>query len=118
VEWVTSTRDEEVRILVRTLLEQGDFSGREQLAAQVEGLEYVGGPVDWLHLRVDPRCPASPAQSPVPNQPTVLDERGEPIGGLLLWLDEKGYIDYLEYYWHGDRAPTCLPRPDRLVVDR
>lgn len=101
--------------MVRALIDQGDFLGKHELLAQVEGLTYVDGPVDWLRLAVDRRYPASMAESPVPNQPTVLDESGEPFGGLLLWLNAEGYIDYLEYHWFRDGPPTRLPTPDQLV---
>lgn len=116
VERAETIHDEDIRAVVRALLDQGDFLGKQELLAQVEGLTYVDGPVDWLHLIVNRRFPASAAESPVPIMPTVLDEAGEPYGGLLLWLDAEGYIDYLEYFWiFGDIPPTRLPSPDQIV---
>lgn len=45
----------------------------------------------------------------------MLDEGREPIGVLLLWLDDAGYIDCLEYGWVTDKMPTRLPTPDRIA---
>jgi hypothetical protein len=104
-----------VRGLVRRLLDRGAFSGREQLLGQVDYLEYVDGPVTMMDLRVAGACPpARGVPSPVPSTPIVVDERGEPIGGLLLWLDAQGYISGLEYFWFTDEMPTVLPPPNRV----
>ena len=59
--------------------------------------------------------PVRGVPSPVPNSLTVLDEGGDPIGMLLLWLDDAGYIDCLEYGWVTDEMPTGLPTPDRIA---
>lgn len=108
-------RNEDVRALVMKLLKQRDFPGRCELLLQVRELEYVAGPVTMMDLRVDRRCRPSSARSPVPNQPTVLDEDGEPVGGLLLWLDAEGYIDCLEYYWFEGDPPTHPPRSHQVT---
>jgi hypothetical protein len=106
-----------IQSLIRELLEQSDFEGREALLAQVDGVEYIDGPVTMMCLRVAQSFPpSSGVPSPVPNDPIVLDETGEPIGGLLLWLDDAGYIDCLEYWWTTDEMPTDLPSPDRLAA--
>ena len=104
-----------IRGLIRRLLEVDAFSGREQLLAQVDCVEYVDGPVTMMDLHVVGTCPsAHGVRSPVPSTPIVVDERGEPIGQLLLWLDALGYIDCLEYAWFTDEMPTVLPPPDRV----
>ncbi|HEX7460725.1 MAG TPA: hypothetical protein VF317_00965 [Dermatophilaceae bacterium] len=104
-----------IRGLIRRLLEVDAFSGREQLLAQVDCVEYVDGPVTMMDLRVIGACSsASGVPSPVPATPIVVDERGEPIGHLLLWLDAQGYINGLEYAWFTDEMPTVLPPPDRV----
>jgi len=112
-----AVRDEDVRALVRTLLEHQDFEGRRELLDQVQDLEYVGGPVTFMQLRVDRRRTPAKAESPVPNRATVLDDAGEPLGGLLLWLDAQGYIDSLEYYWFEGDPPTRLPEPHQIFHD-
>ncbi|MCA0294134.1 MAG: hypothetical protein LCH96_02255 [Actinobacteria bacterium] len=104
-----------VRGLVQRLLDLGDFTGREQLLAQVAGVEYIEGPVTMMDLRVVGQCASAiGVPSPVPSTPTVVDERGEAIGELLLWLDAQGYINCLEYAWFTDEMPTILPSPDRV----
>jgi hypothetical protein len=105
-----------IKSLVRRLLNQGDFAGRDELLEQVDGIEYVDGPVTMVDLHV-PRTypPASGTPSPVPSRPTVLDQDGEMIGLLLLWLDKEGYIACLEYGWVTDDMPATLPTPDQIV---
>jgi hypothetical protein len=105
-----------VRALVRGLLEQHDFAGRDELLAQVDGVEYEDGPLMMMRLRVSPDFPAShDVRSPVPNRPWLVDHDGQFIGMLLLWLDDSGYIDCLEYAWVTDQIPTQLPDPNSLV---
>ncbi len=105
-----------VRELIRRLLDLGDFCGREQVLAQVDCVEYVEGPVTMMDLRVVGECPSAiGVASPAPLSPTVVDERGEPIGELLLWLDAQGYLNCLEYAWFSDEMPTVLPPPSRVV---
>ncbi len=88
------------------------------MLAQVDGLEYVDGPVTMMNLRVDrTRPPASQVPSPVPSRPTVVGGDGQPIGMLVLWLDDHGYIDCLEYAWMTDEMPSALPEPGDLAVD-
>jgi hypothetical protein len=101
---------------VRRLLNENEFAGRAELLAQVDAIEYADGPVTMMRLRVPPTYPpARGVPSPVPNSPTVLDEGREPIGVLLHWLDDAGYIDCLEYGWVTDKMPTRLPTPDRIA---
>jgi hypothetical protein len=110
---------QQARSIVRELLNQGDFAGRDALLAQVDGIEYVGGPVTMMDLRVSRTHPPSTGvPSPVPNGPNVVDDEGEVIGMLLLWLDDHGYIDCLEYGWVTDEMPTELPRPKAIVSSR
>lgn len=57
------------------LLHQGNFAGRNALLAQVDGIDYVGGPVTSMDLRVGRTYPPSTrVPSPVPNKPDVVDE--------------------------------------------
>lgn len=106
-----------VKALVRTLLEQHDFAGRDQLPAQVDGIEYLDGPVTMMRLRVSSTYPpATGVTTPISNEPSVVDETGDVIGMLLLWLDERGYIDCLEYAWVTDEMPTRPPDPHSLVA--
>ena len=106
---------EAVRSLVRTVIEHAPAEVRARLLAQAESLEYVGGPVTMLRLRVTgDSAPASGVTSPVPGGPSVVDADENVIGLLLLWLDEAGYIDCLEYGWVTDDMPTELPSPSQV----
>lgn len=108
---------EGIRALLRKALELTDCPRRNELLAQVEGVEYVDGPVTMMNLRVDGARPAAAdALSPVRISPSVLGDDGEVVGGLLLWLDDSGYISCLEYWWVTDEMPMDLPLPDRLVT--
>jgi hypothetical protein len=106
---------EQVRALVMALLELQDFEGRDVLLAQAQQVEYVEGPLTMARLRVSGVCPsAHGVRSPVPNSASVVSASGEIIGMLLLWLDDAGYIDCLEYAWVTDEMPTHLPDPRML----
>lgn len=109
--------DAEIRSVARALLELTEFAGRDALLAQVDRLEYVDGIPTMLDLRVVGPClAATGVPSPVPIRPTVIDADGRPVGALLLWLDDAGYIDRLEFYWHGEERPERLPPPQALVL--
>ena len=47
------------------------------------------------------------------NDLTVLDANGEPIGGVIVFLDD-GYLALLEVYSY-DRPISPFPEVDRLV---
>ena len=92
------------------------FAGRDELLAQVDGVEYEDGPLTMMRLRLSRDFPAShDVRNPVPNSPSVVDHDGHGIGMLLLWLDDSGYIDCLEYAWVTDEIPTRLPDPNGHV---
>jgi hypothetical protein len=108
---------EAIQALTRKLLEQNEFAGRDELLAQVNGIEHVDGPVTMMRVRIRGTYPASNGvPSPVPSNPQVLDESGDVIGGMILWLDDESYMDCLEYWWVTDEMPTELPPPDCLVA--
>ncbi len=109
--------DDEIRSVARALLELTEFAGRDALLAQLDGLEYVDGIATMLDLRVIGARPAATGvPSPIPTRPTVIDADGRPVGGLLLWLDDAGYIDRLEFSWYGEERPERLPSPEELVL--
>jgi hypothetical protein len=113
-EWEPST--ESVRAVIRRFLEVSDFPGRERLLEQVEGVEYVAGPATMVELRVDRAYPAATeVPNPAPSNPAVVGVGGEPIGTLVLWLDDGGYMDCLEFGWVTDEMPTTLPKPERIL---
>jgi hypothetical protein len=97
------------------VIEHAPDEVRPPLLAQADNLEYVGGPVTMMRLRVTGDCaPATGVTSPVPGGPSVVGADDNDIGLLLLWLDEAGYIDCLEYGWVTDDMPTELPSPSQV----
>lgn len=67
------------------------------------------GTIDFEATAVD--LPRSTASSPVPSEAYVLDDAGQEIGGLLLFL-EGGVLSSLEVYSYDEPLP--LPTPDHV----
>lgn len=103
-----------LRSLVGRALQLTDAPGRDELLAQVPGLTYMRGPVTMMDVSVDRTCPAASIPSPFSIKPSAFGRNGEPIGGLLLWLDADGYMDCVEYLWFTDEMPSELPAADQL----
>jgi hypothetical protein len=57
-----------------------------------------------IDLHVPEDLPGSPAGTEAPVEGTVVDARGEPIGGVLLFV-ENGRLSALEVYSH-DEPPA------------
>jgi hypothetical protein len=51
---------------------------------------------------------------PLEAEAIVVDETEDPIGGILIWLDEHGYLATMEYFWYTDERPLDFPRPNQL----
>lgn len=107
-------KNDALRSLVARALELTDAPGREELLAQVSGMTYTRGPVTMMDVAVDQGCPAAMIPNPFSIKPSVVGDDGEPIGGLLLWLDADGYMDCIEYFWFTDEMPGELPTPNQL----
>jgi len=65
-----------------------------------------------LDLHVPDTVPRSSSGSPVPVVGTVVDADGEPIGGLLLFVDD-GRLSGLEVYSLAD-DPLPMPLPEQV----
>lgn len=86
------------------------FEGDQALLRQVPAVSVVGGPVTMIELAVD-RSRVEPSifgSGPAPGHSWVFTPEGEPVGPLLVWV-EDGYISCLEYGWVADDPPTDLP---------
>jgi hypothetical protein len=59
-------------------------------------------------------CPPSSADRPIPVEATVLDHSGDPVGGIIVFLDQ-GYLSYLEIYSF-DKPIDVFPPLDRLQI--
>ena len=102
--------DERANLLA--LLDHQDFPGRDDLRAQVDSALVVGRcdcGCASIDLSVDRNTPAAPeAASPIPNEAEVLSDEGDPIGGVLVFLD-KGYLSYLGIYAYDAPIPAFPP---------
>ena len=101
------------RALLDAILLQ-EFDGVKALRVQVgqamasPGCTCGCGTID---LHVPHAAPKSSAHSPLPVEGEVLGAGGEPIGGLLVFLDD-GRLAGLEVYSYGDPLP--LPLVDQV----
>jgi len=62
---------------------------------------------------VSDAAPAHGVSSPVPVGASVVNDVGEPVGELLVWL-ESGLLAGLEYAWFTDEMPLALPAPEHV----
>ena len=101
------------RALLDALLDS-EFDGVEELRAQARwatastGCECGCVTID-LHVPED--VPASSAAGPAPVEGTVVDAAGEPIGGVLLFV-QSGRLSGLEV--HSLDEPRSVPPPERV----
>lgn len=92
----------------------GDWEGAEELRSQLPGLLARSGcscGCGSIELRPRQGRAARTASGPTPREGTVLDETGEVVGGLLLFL-RNGFLQSLEVFSYG--APLPMPAPDRV----
>jgi hypothetical protein len=94
-----------------------DFTGSSALRSQIGQAEVVAtwapGSVS-VDLRVlEPVSRTSLATGLVPVDAQVLDECGEYVGELLVWV-EDGVLAGLEYAWITDEMPAVLPTVERI----
>jgi hypothetical protein len=102
------------------ILGYADFEGRDELVAQVDLATvdgYCGCGCATVNLRVKPNAPrAQTALHTCPNVASVLDAKGEVIGGIIISLVD-GYLSGLEIWDVLDpRGISPLPPIDRLML--
>jgi hypothetical protein len=113
-----SLKPEETAV-IRVLLEHADFEGRDELLGQVAAARVVGRcgcGCATVVLAVDKEPADDAASYPIPNQATVLDEDGNLIGGVLLFVKD-GCLAELEVYSFEEEPIRTLPQPDRLRLE-
>jgi hypothetical protein len=110
---------EEARVLDRLLAV--DFPDAGTLRAQLPHARVVGRcdcGCATVDLSVD-RSRAKPATlvrgRPIPSEAVVLGDNAEPIGGVIVFLDD-GYLSMLEVYAFGNSPIQEWPPLDRLEV--
>jgi hypothetical protein len=100
-----------------------DFPGARELRAQLSTVEVVRPWAEGsasLDLRVvSAAASADGVSSPISVGALVVDDAGEPVGELLVWLAD-GLLAGLEYAWFTDDMPLVLPAPEhvRLTYDQ
>ena len=94
------------------------FSGVTELRCQALSARVVGKcscGCASVELEVDKeQCPPSSASRPIPAQATVLDPSGNPVGGVIIFL-EGGYLSYFEIYSF-DKPIAVFPPLDHLQI--
>ncbi|MDT0305457.1 hypothetical protein RM780_00560 [Streptomyces sp. DSM 44917] len=96
-----------------------DFPGSAELRSQVGEAEVVSLWGDGS-VSVDLRVPEDTAKADLvsgvaPVEATVVDDTGELVGEILVWVD-RGRLAGLEYAWYGADAPTSLPPAENINV--
>ena len=97
-----------------------DFEEAEIVRQQLPSARVVGrcdcgcASVD-LQVADGPR-PAVTISSPIPPEATVFDGRGQPIGGVILFLND-GFLSMLEVYAFGQEPIREWPPSDRLQFE-
>jgi hypothetical protein len=72
----------------------------------------------WIDLVVSPGVApmTEEVRGPLEAEADVLDELGEPIGGIWIWLNSNGFLSAIEYFWYPEDRPNTFPHPDQLRV--
>jgi hypothetical protein len=69
----------------------------------------------WTYLPASEGArPARGVPEPIDVDATAVDERGELIGGIVLWLTD-GFISDIEYFWYPDERPEVFPEPQQIA---
>ena len=106
------TEDESV--LLQAILSH-DFPGVEQLRAQARDLRAKSscacGCGSIFLLPRGEGLSASSRQHTVPVSGHVLDDHGDVVGGVVLWLEE-GFLSQLEVHWNDNPIP--IPNVDNV----
>jgi hypothetical protein len=94
------------RAALLAVLDHAPFRGRDELRAQVQAARvasYCGCGCASVGLCVDSSASAAASSAgPLPNEAQVLGPDGEPVGGVLVFV-EDGYLSLLEVYAYEDR---------------
>jgi|NGEPerStandDraft_6_1074524.scaffolds.fasta_scaffold30312_2 hypothetical protein len=110
----------EERAALLALLNYADFDGRDALLDQVDTARVVGFcgcGCATVEIAVDAAPSATSVAHPIPNEAVVLDEDGDAIGGVLVFVRE-GYLASLEVYDFNGVPISPLPSTDRLRLEQ
>ena len=88
--------------------------GGDVLAAQARVARVTSFSPTYIDVDVPDDCPTGPwPDGPLPLSPTVVGDRGEVIGSLLIWI-AGGRISLLEQPWYTEEPPTSWPSLERV----
>jgi hypothetical protein len=99
-----------------SVLEHADCSGRDELLAQMDGVEVVGRCTcgcATVTFHVPSERQSDEIATPIPNEAEVLDADGEAVGGVLVFARE-GQLSELEVYSNSDAPITEVPSVERI----
>lgn len=103
------------REVLLALLRHEDFPGHDALLAQVDRAWVEGACTCGcasVHLSVRGGA-AAVCPSPLPTEADVLDEEGDRIGGIIVFVHD-GYLSYLEVYASVAAEIDAFPPVDRV----
>lgn len=104
---------------VLSLILDTPIPGAAELAAQLDVARVTRhwGRTPSVDIEVPTSvAPASRVASGVlPIDAEVVDEAGNPVGEILVWID-SGRLSGLEFAWYLEDVPDTLPSRDRLIV--
>jgi len=107
---------EQAKLLVETIIGRLPSDGRERLLMQARTMSNLAGSIAFLSFEVDRNGtkPEFGVPNLIPCRPEVLSPDGTSFGELMVWRDDAGYIDSLEYTWWEGNPPDRLPGVDHL----
>jgi hypothetical protein len=109
--------DERTRLVAAEVIKGSSVDGADALLDQLPATRVLGGLPTFLDLAVAPSAPRSRCpDGPLPGSAVVLDDSGQPIGEILVWV-EHGYLSAVEYAWYTDEPPLEWPSPEALRLE-
>jgi hypothetical protein len=88
--------------------------GGDVLAKQAAAARITSASPTYIDVEVPLSCPAGPwSDGPLSLSPTVVDDRGQAVGSILVWVS-GGRISFLEQPWYTDDPPTDWPSIERI----
>jgi hypothetical protein len=71
-----------------------------------------------VDLAVSASAPAARSPSPIPTEAAIVGDDGAPVGGVLVFLSDDGYLSMLEVYAHDVEPIAPFPPLERLKLER
>jgi hypothetical protein len=105
-----------IRALVVAMLSAFEIPAKTELPAQAATIQSPTGIPTMLEFQVDRSlAPALSSPSPLSVTAEVRTPEGDPLGMLVLWIDDSGYLYSLEFPWVVEERPNVLPRVEQII---